>query len=114
MKIESIVSGDFRRVLTAGLRAMGAVRVPHKTSGDYIGLYNVECTFAGSRAFSCTASDVQGGSTNKFSSDVGATLIGTVLKQNVATAESAFRIKAQKISCNLVGDECEIEGVTVE
>ncbi len=111
---DSGASGDMRRVLTSGLRDMMAVSVPSDYSGDYIGLYDLECKYAGSRPMLCTASDKEGGIQSRWNSDSGAVLVGTVLKANVEGGEKAFSIKVKKVGCNLVGDECFIKGVSIE
>ncbi len=113
---DSGASGDQRRILTAGLREMQGVDMTKAVGhgGSYGGLYNVECKYAGSRAMVCTGSDKPEVAVNRWNSDAGAVLVGSVLKENVDGAQNAFVIRAKVVGCNSVGDECYILGVSYE
>ena len=112
---DSSASGDKRRVLEAGLRLMGAVSIPEKDrNGSYDGLYNVQCSFADSYPMLCKASTAEGPSLTIWNTTEGAVLVGSVLRMAVDNASNASIIKARKVECNSVGDECNIEGIEVQ
>jgi len=111
---DSGASGDRRRVLEAGLRQMGAVSVPPIYSGDYIGLYEVECFYNFGVARLCRASTVEKGSQTISNSSMGAYMVGSILKANIDGAADASVIKAGKVGCNLVGDHCYIQNIDIQ